>query len=43
MLALKYPHIMTLSDSNKMYGIKHQVTCENLNAPCVLDIVNITD
>lgn len=43
MLALKYPQVMKLSDSNKMFGIEHQVTCDSPNEPCVLDIVNITD
>ena len=34
---------MQLTDSDKMFGIKHQVTCDDPNTPCVLDIVTISD
>ena len=41
-LALLYPEVMQLSNSKELFGIEHEVECEDKNR-CVLDIVTLTD
>jgi predicted deacylase len=41
-LALNYPRYMKLSDSEKMFSLRHRVNCGS-DSPCKLDIVSITN